>query len=590
MKLPRVLVWALVLAAAVALVAAGCARPAPQAQPPEVKEEGPERGGTFFSASIGDASTFNPILVNDTASSQISGKLFDSLISFDDKVNIIPELAEKWESSPDGLTWTFTLRPGLRWHDGTPLTTRDVKFTFESILHPFYTGVRVANYTSLAGVKEYRAELTGLNNQLKEKAITEAEHQEKSLAAFEAWKAQNALEIVDDRVIKLHLAETYAPFLPQAMGMGIIPEHLLKDVQGKAMADAEFNRKPVGNGAWKFKEWKTGEYVAIVANDDYWDGRPNVDEYVMKIIPDQNTVMVALEAREVDLGGVTPEEYDRFAQLKHLNLHEYPIFSYTYLGYNLTNPLFAQKEVRQAIAHAVNKEVLIDELLQGHGTVAWTHGSPARWDYNPDVKTYPYDPEKAKQMLDAAGWKVNPATGIREKDGKPFAFKLQTNQGNKQREAAAVVIQENLEAVGIKVEVELVEWSTFVNTVLLPKNFEAIIVGWSLGVDPDAFSIWHSKGGPFNFVSYENARVDELLEQGRKELDLDKRAAIYREIWAILAEDQPYLFLYYPNSIVAVNKRVLGPIGGTPVGIEWNIEDWWIPTKWQAGPAAWTEG
>ncbi len=576
----------LVMLLAVSLVAAGCApREEAEAPPPEEeKPEGPVTGGILFDASIGDATTFNPIHVNDTASGLISDYVHSSLVDFDDKINVVPKLATSWEVSEDGKVWVFHLREGVKWHDGQPFTARDVAFTFLSILHPEYTGVRLRNYSSLLGFDEYQEKLSQIRSDYKDKKITEEEYKQAIMEAFEEFKAGGAIKIIDDHTIQFTLSEPYAPFLVQSMAMGIIPEHILKDHMGATMKDHDFTRKPIGTGRFKFKEWKTGEYISVVANDEYYEGRPYLDEIVVKIIPDQNTVMAALETGEIDMGGITPEAFERFSQMKHLQIFEGPTFSYTYMGYNLTNPLFQDVRVRQAIAHAIDKETIVAELFQGHGIPAWSHGSPARWDYNPDVPKFEYDPEKAKQLLAEAGWKDTDNDGILDKDGVKFKFLLQTNQGNKIREQAAVIIQQQLKEVGIEVEVELVEWNTFVNKVLLAKNFEAVIVGWALGVDPDAFSIWHSEGGPFNFISYQNERVDYLLEQGRKVMDQEQRKEIYAEFQKILAEEQPYLFLYFPNALTAVNVRVKGPITATPAGIRWNIEKWWIPKDLQGGP------
>ncbi|MCL6450820.1 MAG: peptide-binding protein [Acetobacteraceae bacterium] len=541
---------------------------------------GPEPGGTLFIGSLADVSTMNGIHVADTTSDMLTDMVDDSLVDVGPKLEYTPLLAERWETSSDGTTWTFYLRKNVKWHDGHPFTAEDVVFTYLAILHPEYTGVRAKNYSCLVGAEEYQAKLADLQKQKADGKLDDAQYQAQIMAAFEEFKAKGSIKALTDYAVQFVLKEPYAPFL-DTMGINILPAHVLKDHMGKDMKDQEYSRKPIGCGAWRFVEWVTGERVVVEANPDYWGGRPYLDRIVVKVIPDQNTMNVALETQEIDCGTIIPEDFDRFKAMPHLNIYEYPELSYTYLGLNLLNPLFQDVRVRQAIAHAIDRETMIKEIFQGHGIVAHTHGNPICWDYNPDVPKYPYDPAKARQLLSEAGWSDPDNDRVLEKDGKEFAFTLMTNAGNKIREQAAVVSQEQLKAVGMKVTTQLVEWSTFVNKHLLAKNFEAVIVGWRLSPDPDSFTIWHSKGGPFNFVSYSNAQVDSLLEQGRRETDMEKRKPIYAEIQRILALEQPYVFLYFPNTIRGINKRVQGPIQGHPLDIFYNVHQWYIPKAQQ---------
>jgi len=576
-----------VLLAGLSVLAAGCPRRAPEEDPgAEVTA-----GGIMIRGSIADAQTMNPIYVADTASGDITHHLFqNSLMAWNREVELVPNAAESFpEVSADELIYTFRLRPGQTWHDGQPFTSHDVVFTYESFMNPFYTGPRRADMAMFLGYKAYVGELAAAKRALDAKEIDQEAHDRRVTEAFEAWRALGAVRALDDLTVRFILETPMAIFLTRTAGYHIIPRHILGEVHGRDVKDHGFSRNPVGSGPFRWKEWLPDQHIALVGNADWEggrDGKPpaHSDELVTRVIPDQKTLEIALEAKEIDFGGVTPEEYERFKAMPHLRLMSTPTFAYTYLGLNLANPLFQDVRVRHAISHAINKEVMVDELLMGHGTVAWTHGSPARWDYNPDVRTFPFDAARAKSLLAEAGWTPG-ADGILQRDGVRFSFLLQTNLGNRMREQAAVVIQSNLKDVGIEVEIKLVEWATFVSDVLLAKNFETVIVGWSLGVDPDAFSIWHTEGGPFNFVSYSNARVDELLEEGRRVGDIDRRREIYQEMQAILAEDQPYVFLFYPNAIHAVGNRIRGEIKVSPIASPlFYAEDLWIPAALQAGP------
>jgi len=577
--------WVLVAAVlALALVVTACGGGQQEEQATEPEPQEPEKvvGDTLLYGSIGDATTFNPILVNDTASGTISDLIFEGLAKVDDKIAWIPALAESWSYSEDGTEWVFKLRQDVKWHDGEPFTAKDVAFTFEAIMHPNYEGVRRRNYDKFVGFAEYVDKLNQISQDFSDGKITEEEANQLKLEAFEEWRQAGAITIVDDYTIKFKLTEAFAPFM-NAISMGIIPGHVFDWDPGEAgKKDHPFNTEnPIGTGPYKFVKWTRDEEVVVEANLDYWGEGPYVERFVMRVIPDQQVVTLSLETGEIDMGSIQPEDFERMTGVEHLKTFEYPTFSYTYMGYNLTNPLFQDKRVRQAITHAIDRQTIVDELLVGHGTVAHSHGSPARWDYNPDVPKFEYNPERAKELLAEAGWTDTDGDGILDKDGQKFTFKLQTNQGNKIREDSAVLIQDYLKEVGIEVEVEFVEWNTFVNEVILPKNFETIIVGWSLGTDPDAFSIWHTNGGLFNFISFSNARVDELLEKGRTTLDQEKRKEIYGEFQAILAEEQPYTFLYFRNALVGLHKRFEGPISGTPAGMLWNLNEWYVPADAQ---------
>jgi len=495
----------------------------PEAEEPPAPSDEKVVGDAIIEATIGDMSTFSPILSADTASGDVIGKLFEGLVSTNEKIEWYGQLAEDWEFSEDGRDWTFYLREGIQWHDGEPFTAEDVQFTFYAIMHPDYEGTRRGNYEYFLGFAEYSEALDEIATQFDAEEITEEEAYEKKLEAFETWKAAGAIEIVNDYTITFHLTEAYAPFM-SAVAMDIIPAHAFDGPGEAGKKDNAFNvESPIGTGPYKLVEWNRDEEVVVERNDNYWGEGPYVEKWIYSVIPDQQVIKQALKTAEVDYGGIQPEDWEEMGTVEHLARYEYPTFSYTYMGYNLTNPLFQDVNVRRAITHAIDRQVIVDELLLGHGTLCNSHGSPARWDYNPDVPVYEYDPDKAAEMLAEAGWTDTDGDGILDKDGQKFEFTVQTNQGNKIREDSAVLIQDFLEDVGIAVEVSFVEWNTFVNEVLLAKNFETAIVGWSLGVDPDAYSIWHTKGGPLNFVSFDNARVDELLEEGRVTLEQDAR-------------------------------------------------------------------
>lgn len=470
----------------------------------------------------GEISVLNPILSTDTTSSAVEGAIFTGLVRVNEKLEMVPDLAKKWEGSKDGRVWTFYLRKDVKWHDGKPFTAEDVKFTFDSILNPKVNSVRRGDYI-----------IDGKPIQLK---------------------------VVDKYTIKAIFPKPFAPFLAQA-GMGILPKHLL---QGKDINTADFNRRPVGTGPFKFKEWRSGDHVTLVRNQDYYLGAPLLSAIKYKIIPDENSRLVALEAGEIDETGVPAKDYNRMKKVKGINVFEYDALVYTYLGFNLANPKFKDIRVRQALAYATDKKQLVDLIFKGLASPAYAPSAPISWAYSDAVPKYLYSPEKAKTLL-------------KEANAGKLEFTILVNQGNKEREKAAVVLQQQYKKIGVKVRVRALEWSALlkiINAPADPKDFDAVIIGWSLGLDPDAYSIWHSSQYPrgLNFIKYQNPEVDRLLEVGRTTIDKASRKKIYAKLWNLIASDQPYVFLWYPRAIEGVNARVGGLSKPGPAGLFLNLE------------------
>jgi peptide/nickel transport system substrate-binding protein len=483
---------------------------------------GIDRNGTLRFSLGGEVSVLNPILSTDNVSSAVEGAIFSGLVTVNEKLEMVPDLAERWEVSNDGKTWTFHLRRNVKWHDGVPFTAEDVKFTFDSILNPKVNSVRRSDF------------------------IIEGE--------------PIAFRVVDKYTVQALLPQPFAPFLINA-GIGIIPKHLLA---GKDINKADFNRKPVGTGPFMFKEWRSGDHVTVERNPDYYFGRPKLARIIYKEIPDANSRLVALEADEIDETDIPPKDYSRLKTAKGVNVYEYDALLYTYLGFNLANPKFADPKVRQALAYATDKKQLVDLIFRGLASPAYAPSAPVSWAYSDQVPKYDYDPEKAKRLLKEAG-KEN------------LEFTILVNQGNKEREKAAVILQQQYKKVGVKVKIRVLEWSALlkiVNAPKGPKDFEAVIMGWSLGLDPDAYSIWHSSQYPagFNFIKYNNPEVDKLLAEGRTTIAKNQRRKIYRRIWDLIAADQPYVFLWYPKIVSGVRDRVGGLSKPGPAGLFLRLE------------------
>src|SRR5438132_1626975 len=325
----------------------------------------------------------------------------------------------------------------------------------------------------------------------------------------------------------------------------------------------------------------------LVANPGYFEGQPHISRVVYRIIPSQATIFLELKAKGVDSAGLTALQFKRQTEYpafrKAYHKYEYPASAYTYLGFNLRDPRFADRRVRQAFAHAIDKREIIDGVLLGLGREATGPYKPGTWAYNPSVKTYPYDMDKARALLAEAGWTKNADGVLVNRHGQPFAFELLTNQGNDERKKVAEIVQASLKELGVQVDIRVIEWASFLKEYIKKRRFEAIILGWGIGLDPDQYEIWHSsKTGPdeLNHVSYANPEVDALLEQGRQSCREEERKKSYARLQEILAEDQPIIFLYFRDALPVVSSRVRG-IVPSPNGILYNFNKWYVPKHLQ---------
>ncbi|HLO24519.1 MAG TPA: peptide-binding protein, partial [Geobacteraceae bacterium] len=469
--------------------------PVPAMRPPGK----PAYGDAIIVGSIGEPSTLMPILASDSPSHEVAGHIYSGLVRYDKDLKLEGELAESWDVSPDGLTITFHLRKGVKWHDGHPFTSRDVLYTYRVTIDP------------------------------------------KTPTAYaDAFRQVQRAEAPDALTFRVTYAKPFAPAL-ESWGMSVLPAHLL---EGKDITKSSLSRHPVGTGPYVFREWVPGQKLVLESNHDYYEGRPYIDRYIYRIIPDNSTMYMELKAGALDMMGLSPVQYQRQTDtpkfLSRFNKYRYPASAYTYIGYNLRHPLFSDRRVRQALTSAINKEEIVHGVLLGLGQVAHGPYKPGTWAYNSHIKDFDYNPERAKQLLVEAGWKERNSDGILVKDGKPFQFTILTNQGNSERLKTAQIIQRRLKKIGIDVKIRVIEWASLLSQFIDKGNFEALIMGWTIGQDPDIYDVWHSsKTSPkeLNFIGFKNSEVDRLLEEGRSTFDMEKRKRCYYRIQEIFTEE-----------------------------------------------------
>jgi peptide/nickel transport system substrate-binding protein len=469
-------------------------------------------------------SRLNPILSNDSASSEISSWLFNGLFKYDPDGKITTDLASSYEFK-NSTHLIVHLNQNVLWHDNVKFTAHDVVFTYNTILNP-------AVYTSIAS----------------------------------NFKNVQSVIALDDYTLEIIYTTPYFKALEIWM-IGILPKHILEN--DPDLMKSSFNKNPIGTGSYKLKSFKPSSDIELIANEDYFEGKPKIDTILYKFLPDATTSFLMLKQNNLDLGGLTPLQVDR--QLdekfkKDYQIIEQPSFAYTYLGFNLNNEKFKDIRVRQALNIGVNRQELVDILFFGHGKICTGPFLPGSFAFNEMVKTPIYDIQKAKKLLADAGYN----------QAHPLNFEVVNNTGNDIRINAAEILQYQLAKIGVIMKIRVMEWQAFLNTVVHPRNFEAVILGWSLALMPDAYPIWHSnsdKKGAFNFVGYHNSEVDALIEKASKTIDLNELESVYKTIFLKITDDVPYLFLYIPNSITAVNSSIKN-IEPSIIGITHNQKDW----------------
>ncbi len=541
---------ALSIALCVLLILAACDRDdATRSTGPGPAEQGaaaaPEFGGRLVEATIGEPSNLIPPLASDSSSHEIADLVYVSALKYDKDINLVPYAAQSYEVLEDGRLLRFTLRKDIRWTDGTPLTARDVEFTYKLMVDP---NTPTAYAEDFLAVKEFTR--TG-------EYTFEARYDKPFARALVTW------------------------------AHAILPRHLL---EGQDLLKTPLARQPVGAGPYMLKEWTAGNRLVLTANPDYFEGRAYIDEVVMRIIPDQSTQFMELKSGNLDLINLSPQQYLYQTQeqgwAQNYRKFQYVSSGYAFLGYNLKSPLFRDVRVRRALLHAIDKDEIVRGVLAGLGMATGGPYKPGTWAFNERIPANEFDPAKAKALLAQAGWtRPKPDGPLVDAHGTPFAFTILTNQGNSQRIKAAIIIQSHLKDLGIKVEIRTVEWAAFIKEFVDKGRFDAVMLSWNILQDPDLYDVWHSskaEPGGLNFVGFKNAELDDLLERGRRMLDQQKRKPLYDRIQAILHEEQPYCFLYVPMALPMVHARIMG-IEPAPAGITHNFIRWWIPKTYQ-GP------
>lgn len=559
MRIPRIV--AIVATVAWLGVLAGCGAPpdraAEQAAVPAAGGEGepseplePENGGILVWHVDAEPNLLNPHLsLIDGTGQFIVGHIFESLLEVDNEtLELEPHIAESWEISDDHLTYTFHLRDDVTFSDGEPLTAEDVLTTWELVNDPKNDTLPIRSYM-------------------------------KDVESFTA---------PDDYTVVIRVSKPYFGHELMLGGLEILPAHIYGEGDFNKHPN---NRKPVGSGPYVFERWDTGQRITLQRDPDYWNPEkaPHIDALRFEIIKDRNAAFQALVRHDTDVMDMEGEMWNKQAATPkfeadfHKLVTDSPIpgylSRYNYIGWNMRKPQFEDPRVRQALAMLFNRQLIIDAIWGGLGTVIsgpFAHNSKY---YNDAIEPLPFDPEAAAKLLDEAGWVDTDRDGIRDKDGIPFRFELLYANVVPEYDRLGTVYQEELRRVGIDMQLGPMEWSTMQERIH-NRTFDACMLAWLNSILSDPYQLWHSSQADAgsNYPGFANEEVDRLIEQARREFDEDKRVAMYHRIHEIIAEEQPYLFLYARPGLTAVDKRVHG-IVIHPQGLD--PSEWFIPKALQ---------
>lgn len=499
------------------------------------------KGGTLTSVIVGtDAKSFHIGQTTDSPSATYQDYVYGGggLLRYNpETLDIEGHAAEKWEQSADKKTVTFTLKD-IKWSDGKPMTTEDYVWTYEQLKKPENKYPYSTNFDPIESV--VAVDPKTLRVTVKE-----------PIAVLENWDVVTPL-----------------------------PKHVWEKLDwADPVKNPEIQNPTVGNGMWKVKEWKKDQFITFVANDSYFEGRPNIDQFTVKVFGTQALAFQALKSGEVDFNGsVQPSDYKELKTLSGVNTFEWYSArgSWSYVGFNFRRKQLQDLNVRRAIAYATDRKGIIESLVYGLGRPTYSVYPQSSWAYNPNVEKYEFDPKKSADLFKQAGYTLQ--NKKLTKDGEQLKLKILYNTPNPVREGIATLLKQQLEELGATVEVQGMEFQAYLDAIKKePYDYDLFVLGWNATLEPHFMQqVWAEKQIPaLNSGAYVNKQVEQLYDQGSKEFDREKRKQIYGQIQKILADELPYVFLYEGLQYAGVSKKV-GGIKATRRGITYNLHQWYI--------------
>ncbi|MDD5089670.1 MAG: ABC transporter substrate-binding protein [Candidatus Wallbacteria bacterium] len=499
-------------------------------------------GDSLVISTNTDLKTLNPLNSLDDTSNQIMGLIFNGVIGIDKYDKLCGDLAETWEVSEDRKTVTFFLHEGIKWHDGHEFSARDVLFTFNLLKDP----------DTESAIKEFASPL-------------------------------QSIEIVSSLIFKAHFSEPYYESLAIFL-TGILPEHLFCD---EDINTSGLHMHPVGTGPFRFTEWSPNEQIVLEAFPDYFGGRPFLKRYIVKIMADSSMAFLALKRGDIDLLGLNPDQYtkqsdDQFKE--QFNIFAYSrARSYAFLSYNCTAGTLNNVKVRTALTMAVNRDSIIRDVLHGFGKKISGPFPPDSWPYDKSIDPLPYNPDQARSLLAEEGISDSDGDGFLDHDGKIFSLRLFTVNGNESYMLSAKMIEHFWSALGVKVDFQPKEFSSLLD-IIQQREYDTLILGYVYGFNFNLTDLWHSSMIPdnstgvrgLNMMGFSDSRVDEIIDSLKSEFNESSRLRLYQELHAIVHREQPQLFLFTLEYLIAVDKRFHN-LELSPTGIFHNLTTWFVP-------------
>lgn len=484
----------------------------------EVRETPPDLLRLYMSS---EPDTLNPLLAMDAYAANVNGYLYDTLIERDrDTLQFKPKMAERWEVSPDNKIFTFTLRRGIVWEDGRPFTAADVVFSFNAIKDPRVKAAHISSY----------------------------------------YQDIESVTAKDDYKVVFVFSKVYFKALTFAGEMQLLPKHIWEKELDK-MEASQYSRRPIGIGPYKFKEWLTDKKIVLERNELYWGAKPEIRTIEFRLVHDDKIALQLLKKGELDEFGLSTLQWTKLTDspqfAKMFRKVEYPAAGYSYIGWNMQRAPFDDVSVRQAMTRLVDRVKISQKLYFGLAQPITGPFAPYSNQYNTAVQLISYDPIAAAKLLDQAGWRDSDGDGTRDKNGKKFEFEFLIPSGSP-AEKIAIIFKEELDRVGVRMNIVTMEWAAFLER-LDKKDFDATSLGWSASVDSDPYQIWHSSqattSSGSNFVSFRNAEADRLMDVARVTFDEKVRNEYFHELHKIIADAQPYTFLFNVSAHAAVSRR-----------------------------------
>ena len=533
--------------------------------------EKPQQGGRVIEATISDIATMQPVLVNDTSSGRITTLLYDTILLQDPKTGEPTPRMATYSISSDGLTYTFELKPNTNWSDGKPIVAQD-----------WLTGLLAVGKSAKTVRKSNFQDIQGFNDFKDAKATT---------------ITGVTLDTANPKKWTVKMAKVSCPAIIQLIGY-VLPtqvfgKYVTATSKPEDIDNAPENTNPtVFSGPFTFKEWRKGDQVILGKNTTYWQGAPNVDEYVVKVLANQTAITNGLKTGELTFGTIPAKDLADMQTVDSVTITKYQNLGYTFIGWNTASPSavgLADKRVRQALAYGIDMDAVIKAVVFGEATKQVAHHVPVQWAY-PSValEPYKYDKAKAQQLLKDAGWTPGSDGMLVNAAGKKFNLTISTNSGNQERETLAQVAADQYKQLGINAVSKPEAFQGLVTKLTTgDQTLEATIIGWSLGGDPDPYQIWHSSQIPnpatkvegFGFTFFKDPAMDKAIEQGRNPTDGNcstaARKANYETFNKILNENQPYNF-GYSNNVLQVSQKSLQNFAPAPFQTVYNVEQWWI--------------